>query len=139
MLALFHEHGFPSCRSGGDVELASYVFNGDFVDRGEQQVEVVALLFSLKVCFPDRVYLIRGNHEFRDMNTHMTMYQKEIGFDRACGLFFGPQVAPRVFESIHRSVIDLKATLPLQQQSIFKEHVALTHSSAPSIGCPSLP
>ena len=41
LLALFREHGFPSNRCGGDVELASYVFNGDFVDRGAQQVEVV--------------------------------------------------------------------------------------------------
>jgi hypothetical protein len=45
------------------------VFNGDFADRGGQQVEVVALLFSLKVCFPDCVFLLRGNREFRDMNT----------------------------------------------------------------------
>lgn len=101
LLALFREHGFPSNRCGGDVELASYVFNGDFVDRGAQQVEVVALLFSLKVCFPDRVFLLRGNHEFRDMNTSMTE-QGSVGFDRACSIFFGSQVGPRVFESIHR-------------------------------------
>lgn len=45
------------------------MFNSDFADRGGQQVEVVALLFSLKVCFPDCVFLLKGNREFRDMNT----------------------------------------------------------------------
>jgi hypothetical protein len=48
LLSLFAEFGFPSHR-GGDVETVSYVFNGDFVDRGEHQLEVVALLFALKV------------------------------------------------------------------------------------------
>ena len=63
LLALFREHGFPSNRSGGDIELASYVFNGDFVDRGPHQLEVLLLLFALKISNPSRVVLLRGNHE----------------------------------------------------------------------------
>jgi diadenosine tetraphosphatase ApaH/serine/threonine PP2A family protein phosphatase len=86
LLALFREHGFPSNRCGGDIELCSYIFDGDFVDRGPQQVEVVLLLLSLKVAFPDRVVLVRGNHEFKDMNEDMG----DEGFVDACmhhGLF----------------------------------------------------
>lgn len=88
LLALFREHGFPSNRSGGDIELASYIFDGDFVDRGPQQVEVVLLLLSLKVAFPDRVVLLRGNHEFKEMNQHMA----SEGFHYACmqHTLFGP-------------------------------------------------
>lgn len=44
LLLLFREFGFPSNNSG-DVESISYVFDGDFVDRGHHQLEVVALLF----------------------------------------------------------------------------------------------
>ena len=39
------------------------VFLGDYVDRGPKQVEVLLLVAKLKLTYPDRVYLIRGNHE----------------------------------------------------------------------------
>ena len=142
LLALFREHGFPSNRSGGDIELASYVFNGDFVDRGPQQVEVAALLFSLKVCFPDRVFLLRGNHEFRAMNMDMSAGSGD-GFDAACNQFFGSQVGPRVFESIHRrartSAQKILKSRYSNSTSKCNTHVAPAHTpSAHLIGCLSL-
>ena len=70
LLLLLGFHGFPSHR-GGDVECVSYVFNGDFVDRGAHQLDVVVFLFALKVLYPARVFLIRGNHEFRRQNEGM--------------------------------------------------------------------
>jgi hypothetical protein len=97
-----------------------YVFNGDFVDRGTQQVEVVALLFSLKVCFPDRVLLIRGNHEFRDINAHMSV-KDGSGFDQACTKFFGHEIGARVYESVH-SAFDWLPFAALIENEVFVVH-----------------
>ena len=65
-----HRYGFPS-HHGGDIETTSYVFNGDWVDRGAHQLEVVVLLFALKTLYPARIFLVRGNHEFRSQSEAM--------------------------------------------------------------------
>lgn len=46
-----------------------YLFNGDFVDRGQFSVEIVIALFTMKVAMPDCVHLNRGNHESMRMNS----------------------------------------------------------------------
>jgi len=68
LLALFDAYGSPNDVMG-DIDDISYVFLGDFVDRGPYSLEVVSLLCSLKVLYPTRVFLIRGNHEDRTMNS----------------------------------------------------------------------
>ena len=45
-----------------------YLFNGDFVDRGPDQCEVLTLLYAMKVAYPDAVWLNRGNHEEHRVN-----------------------------------------------------------------------
>ncbi|KAL1695007.1 Metallo-dependent phosphatase-like protein [Schizophyllum commune] len=52
-------------RIGGYAPHTNYLFLGDYVDRGLFSVETISLLTCLKLRYPHRVQLIRGNHESR--------------------------------------------------------------------------
>ena len=59
LLLIFKTHGFPRNQR--------YLFLGDLVDRGEFSLETIVLVLALKICFPENVFIIRGNHEFSEM------------------------------------------------------------------------
>ncbi len=63
-------------KHGGDCPTASYLFMGDFVDRGFYSVETFLLLLALKVRYPDRICLIRGNHESRQITQVYGFYDE---------------------------------------------------------------
>eukprot|EP01063_Lacrimia_lanifica_P026596 TRINITY_DN3606_c1_g2_i2.p1 TRINITY_DN3606_c1_g2~~TRINITY_DN3606_c1_g2_i2.p1 ORF type:complete len:1013 (+),score=341.77 TRINITY_DN3606_c1_g2_i2:64-3102(+) len=61
-----------------------YLFNGDFVDRGPDQLEVLTLLVALKNKFPGSVFMNRGNHE-----EHRVNKRGSGGFMAACNDGYG--------------------------------------------------
>jgi hypothetical protein len=94
MLLFLYYYGFPS-RIGG----RSYVFNGDWVDRGKHQLETICLVYALKLAYPDKVFLNRGNHEELSQNRHMG----KDGFEEHCRQALGQQLGDRVFMAFAQS------------------------------------
>ena len=55
LLRIFEHCGYP-----GEY---NYLCLGDYVDRGKQSLETICLLLCYKIKFPEKVTLLRGNHE----------------------------------------------------------------------------
>ena len=55
LLRIFEHCGYP-----GEY---NYLFLGDYVDRGKQSLETISLLLCYKIKYPEKVTLLRGNHE----------------------------------------------------------------------------
>lgn len=91
LLLLFHYFGMPS-----ESNRRTFVFNGDFVDRGHHQLETLGILFALKLLYPQRVILVRGNHEERSMNL-------KYGFHDECIERLGAALGEKVFETTHKA------------------------------------
>lgn len=68
LLHIFQVHGSP--------EQNSYVFLGDYVDRGENSLECIMLLLVYKIMYPDNIALIRGNHEQKTINRVYGFYDE---------------------------------------------------------------
>ncbi|XP_061983042.1 serine/threonine-protein phosphatase 7-like [Populus nigra] len=70
VIFLLQDAGFP-------CEDRFFVFNGDYVDRGAWGLETFLLLLAWKVFLPQRVYLLRGNHESKYC-TSVYGFEKEV-------------------------------------------------------------
>jgi serine/threonine-protein phosphatase 5 len=54
LLYIFDTFGPPSLEN-------PYLFNGDYVDRGSQGIEILLTIFAWKIACPDSIFMNRGN------------------------------------------------------------------------------
>ncbi|KAL4431923.1 hypothetical protein ABPG74_012735 [Tetrahymena malaccensis] len=79
LMRFFNHFGAP-CDSDlmdRDIDSNDYLFLGNYVGRGSAQLEVILLLFSLKLKYQDQFHMIRGNMEDKRIN-------KAMGFADEC-------------------------------------------------------
>ncbi|OHS99929.1 Serine/threonine-protein phosphatase PP1 isozyme 9 [Tritrichomonas foetus] len=86
LLQILHTCGLPP--------QTSYLFLGDYVDRGDFSTETITLLLAMLVAFPENVFLLRGNHEFADVCYSYGFkeeldktYKDKFIFDIFCNVF----------------------------------------------------
>ncbi|KAH0786520.1 Ser/Thr protein phosphatase [Histomonas meleagridis] len=75
LIRIFEKSGYPP--------ETKYLFLGDYIDRGDYGIEVLTMLLALKVKFPDKIWLLRGNHE----TLHIS---RNYGFMKECTWKYSP-------------------------------------------------
>lgn len=68
LLRIFDKTGFPP--------ETNFLFLGDYVDRGRQNIETISLMFCYKIKYPENFIMLRGNHECPAINRVYGFYEE---------------------------------------------------------------
>lgn len=102
------------------------IFLGDYVDRGDKQVETLLLVARLKIIYGDRIVTLRGNHEPPDI---LPVYPHD--FPYVLRSLYGPE-GDRIYKEA-KKIFDL-----LPYAAVYRDKAVFLHGGIPvlsTIGC----
>ena len=108
-------------KMGLQISTQKFLFLGDYVDRGDHGIEVVFGLLAQKVICKDKIFLIRGNHELRNI-------QKYFSFNKECKEKFGDRMGAMIWEEINKAFDNLPIAAVVDDQ-IFCVHGGIPRPS----------
>ncbi|KAG2379543.1 hypothetical protein C9374_006660 [Naegleria lovaniensis] len=100
---------------GGPLPNTNYLFLGDYVDRGKHSVLTMSLLLCYKLKWPQRITLLRGNHETRGIS-------RTYGFYKECIEYYGSPNTWKYFTDL----FDYLTVAALIDEKIFCVHGGLS-------------
>lgn len=106
----------PTCVTG------SYLFLGDYVDRGDYGLECICYLLSMKILAPKTFFLLRGNHELRSIQQAFTFFRE------VCEKFRNQQLGIQVWETLNK-LFDLMPVAATIDDQIFCSHGGIPTSA----------
>lgn len=101
-------------KMGPTCVAANFLFLGDYVDRGEYGIEVILYLLCHKVLCPEKYWLLRGNHELRNVQLGFT-------FKTECLDKLGVKMGEQLWTALN-NVFDLVPICAVIDESIFCAH-----------------
>jgi len=135
LVAIFELNGWPSTKK-------IYIFNGDYVDRGPQGVEILLVLMAFTVALPGHVLLNRGNHEDELISSSYSFREEcctkqgEAIFPRFCDFFASLPLAVLIPETafiVHGGLSRLPTTTFDEINAIERTLYATTQASLPPL------
>lgn len=119
LMHILKSSGFPrKAQKGENVYL---IFLGDYGDRGLASSEVYYVVLKLKELFPDKVILMRGNHEGPE---DMLPYPHDLPFQLKRK--YGEEAGARIYAELRRLFNHLYTVV------IIDERAVLIHGGVPS-------
>eukprot|EP01065_Artemidia_motanka_P048596 TRINITY_DN7859_c2_g1_i1.p1 TRINITY_DN7859_c2_g1~~TRINITY_DN7859_c2_g1_i1.p1 ORF type:complete len:978 (+),score=246.44 TRINITY_DN7859_c2_g1_i1:36-2969(+) len=118
-----------------------FLFNGDYVDRGLQGLEIVLMLYCLKLLYPSSVHLNRGNHEEERVNSYsrtskegdrMQKFQWQI--EHAYPTLAGHKGPGSFFHTCQQSFMALPLLHLLCKEG--RRKIVVVHGGLPDVGSP---
>lgn len=104
----------------GAIPESNYLFLGDYVDRGYYSLQCIALLTFLKVRHPNRIHMLRGNHESRQIT-------QVYGFYDECLRVYGNANVWRYFTDLF-DTLPISASIKSAECNYFGPHGGLSPS-----------